>query len=51
VLSNGINSTNLDKIESRFVKLNFSYKFGNKNVKASQRRSTGIEAEKSRMDN
>ncbi|HEX8327882.1 MAG TPA: outer membrane beta-barrel family protein [Hymenobacter sp.] len=51
VLANGINSANLDKAESRFVKLNFSYKFGNKNVKASQRRSTGIEAEKSRMDN
>ena len=51
VLSNGINSTNVDKAETRFVKLNFSYKVGNKNVKGSQRRSTGIEAEKSRMDN
>ncbi|MFD2721278.1 outer membrane beta-barrel protein [Hymenobacter monticola] len=51
VLANGVNSVNLDKVESRFVKLNFSYKFGNKNVKASQRRSTGIEAEKMRMDN
>jgi len=51
VLAGGVNSTNLDKIESRFVKLNFSYKFGNQRVKASQRRSTGIEAEKSRMDN
>ena len=51
VLANGLNSTNLDKAESRFVKLNFSYKFGNQRVKASQRRSTGIEAEKGRMDN
>ena len=51
VLANGLNSTNLDKTESRFVKLNFSYKFGNQRVKASQRRSTGIEAEKGRMDN
>ena len=51
VLANGINSANLDKAESRFVKLNFSYKFGNKNVKASQRRNTSIEAEKMRMDN
>ncbi|SFQ66981.1 outer membrane beta-barrel family protein [Hymenobacter arizonensis] len=51
VLANGINSRNVDQTESRFVKLNFSYKFGNKNVKASQRRSTGIEGEKSRMDN
>jgi len=51
VLANGINSVHVDKAESRFVKLNFSYKFGNKNVKASQRRSTGIEAERTRMDN
>ncbi|TGE13473.1 outer membrane beta-barrel protein [Hymenobacter elongatus] len=51
VLANGINSRNADKIESQFVKLNFSYKFGNRSVKASQRRTTGIEAEKSRMDN
>jgi hypothetical protein len=40
-----------NKAESRFVKLSFSYKLGNKNGKASQRRNTGIEAEKSRMDN
>jgi hypothetical protein len=51
VLAGGVNSTNRDKIESRFVKLNFSYKFGNQRVKASQRRTTGIEAEKSRMEN
>ncbi|WP_460503297.1 outer membrane beta-barrel protein, partial [Hymenobacter agri] len=51
VLANGINSTNLDKIESRFVKLNFSYKFGNQRVKASQRRRTGTEAEQGRMEN
>ena len=51
VLANGINSTNLDKIESRFVKLNFSYKFGNQRVKASQRRRTGTETEQGRMEN
>ncbi|WBO83758.1 outer membrane beta-barrel protein [Hymenobacter yonginensis] len=51
VLAAGLNSRNLDKAESRFVKLNFSYKFGNQRVKGSQRRSTGIEAEKSRMEN
>lgn len=51
VLAGGVNSTNRDKIESCFVKLNFSYKFGNQRVKASQRRATGIEAEKSRMEN
>ncbi|WP_262922973.1 outer membrane beta-barrel family protein [Hymenobacter cellulosilyticus] len=51
VLAGGLNSRHNDKVESRFVKLNFSYKFGKKTVKASQRRDTGIEAEKSRMDN
>ncbi len=51
VLANGLNCSNLDKAESRFVKLNFSYKFGNQHVKASQRRSTGIEAERGRMEN
>ena len=51
VLANGVNSANLDKIESRFVKLNFSYKFGNQRVKASQRRRTGTEAEQGRMEN
>lgn len=51
VLAAGINSQNVNKLESRFVKLNFSYKFGNQKVKASQRRETGVEAEKSRMEN
>ncbi len=51
VLAADINSQNVSKLESRFVKLGFSYKFGNKNVKASQRRDSGVEAEKSRMDN
>ena len=50
VLAAGINSQNSNKVESRFVKLNFSYKFGNQKVKASQRRETGVEAEKSRME-
>ena len=50
VLAAGINSQNVNKVESRFVKLNFSYKFGNQKVKASQRRDTGVEAEKSRME-
>ncbi|MFD1468454.1 outer membrane beta-barrel protein [Hymenobacter caeli] len=51
VLAGGVNSTNVTKTESRFVKLGFSYKFGNKNVKASPRRDTGTEAERARMDN
>jgi hypothetical protein len=46
VLAGGVNSTNCGKSESRF-----SYKFGNQHVEASQRRATGIEAEKSRPDN
>jgi hypothetical protein len=50
VLAAGINSQNVNKIESRFVKLNFSYKFGNQKVKASQRRETGVDAERSRME-
>ncbi|RZK38757.1 MAG: hypothetical protein EOO57_03865, partial [Hymenobacter sp.] len=50
VLAAGINSQNVSKLESRFVKLGFSYKFGNQKVKASQRRDTGVEAEKSRME-
>ena len=50
VLAAGINSQNVNKVESRFVKLNFSYKFGNQKVKASQRRETGVEAEKARME-
>ena len=48
MLASSINSANRDKSESRFVKFNFSYQFGDKNVKASQRRSSGIEAEKGR---
>ena len=51
VLAAGINSQNVNKLETRFVKLNFSYKFGNQKVKASQRRESGVDAEKSRMDN
>ncbi|MDJ0364367.1 outer membrane beta-barrel protein [Hymenobacter sp. H14-R3] len=51
VLAAGLNSYTVNKAESRFVRLNFSYKFGNRNVKASPRRDTGIEAEKARMDN
>ncbi|WP_162550217.1 outer membrane beta-barrel protein [Hymenobacter nivis] len=51
VLAGGVNSSNVTKAESRFIKLGFSYKFGNKNGKASPRRDTGTEAERARMDN
>ncbi|GAB2965183.1 outer membrane beta-barrel family protein [Hymenobacter coalescens] len=50
VLAYGVRSHNTGKAESRFVRLNFSYKFGNRNVKASKRRDTGVEAEKGRME-
>lgn len=49
ISSFGIQSYNSNKTESRFVKLVFTYKFGNKNVKNSRSRRTGIEEEKSRM--
>jgi Outer membrane protein beta-barrel family/CarboxypepD_reg-like domain len=38
------------KIETRYVRLNFSYKFGNKNVKRSRNRQTGISSESSRIN-
>ncbi len=37
------------KVESRFLTLLFTYKFGNQNVKANKNRRTGIEDEKKRM--
>lgn len=45
----GVNSWNRNKIESRFLKINFTWKFGNKNVKASTNRKSGIDAESKRM--
>lgn len=45
----GVSSWNRNKMESRFVKLNFTWKFGNKNVKASTNRKTGIDTESRRM--
>ena len=41
----------LDKTETRFVRLNFSYRFGNQKVKVIRTRRTGIENEKNRLDN
>ena len=40
----------LDKMETRFVRLNFSYRFGNQKVKSIKIRRTGIESEKMRME-
>lgn len=50
VRSAGISASNVDKTESLFVRLNFSYKFGNKKVKASKSRRSGIEDEKYRLE-
>ena len=36
--------------ESRQVKLNFSYNFGNNQVKSSRKRETGLEDEKDRIN-
>ncbi|MFD2245324.1 TonB-dependent receptor family protein [Pontibacter ruber] len=46
----GVMSVNETKAESQFVRLNFTYKFGNKNVKASKNRRAGNEEEKKRME-
>lgn len=44
-----VQSYNVTKVESRFVKLVFSYRFGNNNVAASKNRRTSIDDVKSRM--
>lgn len=49
--SYGTRSTTRVMPETRFIKLNFSYKFGNKNVKAAKNRQTGIEEVRRRMAN
>lgn len=51
VLSYGVKSMNNSNPETRFIKLNFTYKFGNKNVKAAKNRQTGIDEVKRRMSN
>jgi len=50
VNSFGVLSTYRNKIESRFVKLVFSYRFGNQQVKAARARKTSIEKEQRRME-
>ena len=50
MLASSGHSANRDESESRFGKLNFSYKFGDENVESSQRRSSGFEAKKGRME-
>jgi len=46
-----ISSQYREKTESRFLNLVLTWKFGNNKVKAVNRRTTGIEEEKSRMGN
>lgn len=50
VSSFGVSSTNIAKTESRVLKLAFTYKFGNKNVKAGKQRQTAIEDLKKRTE-
>ncbi len=45
----GINAQYENKMESRFVNLAFTWKFGNMNVKANKNRRTGVEEERGRM--
>ena len=45
-----VQAYSLDKIETRFMRLNFSYRFGNQKVKAIRTRRTGIESEKMRLE-
>lgn len=49
VSSFGVQSTNYAKSESQFVRLAFTYRFGNKNVKATTNRKNAIESESRRM--
>ncbi len=39
------------KPETRYIRLNFSYKFGNSNVKKNRNRQTGLSSENSRLNN
>ena len=45
-----VQAYSLDKTETRFVRLNFSYRFGNQKVKTIKVRRTGIESEKNRLE-
>ncbi|MET0463653.1 MAG: TonB-dependent receptor [Chitinophagaceae bacterium] len=51
VASYGVQAMTKSMPETRFIKLNFTYKFGNKNVKAAKNRQTGIDDVKRRMSN
>ncbi|MFT3825433.1 MAG: outer membrane beta-barrel family protein [Chitinophagaceae bacterium] len=51
VETESVRSVNNSKQESRFVKLTFSWKFGNSQVKASKSRRSGIDEVQRRMNN
>jgi Outer membrane protein beta-barrel family/CarboxypepD_reg-like domain len=46
-----INQVHQRKPETRYFRLNFSYKFGNNNVKKSRNRQTGLSSESRRISN
>jgi hypothetical protein len=46
-----VNQTHERKPETRYFRLNFSYKFGNNNVKKSRNRQTGLSSENRRISN
>ncbi|MBT9393182.1 outer membrane beta-barrel family protein [Hymenobacter sp. NST-14] len=46
-----VQAYSLDKTETRFARLNFSYRFGNQKIKVIRTRRTGIESEKNRLEN
>lgn len=45
-----VQAYSIDKAETRFVRLNFNYRFGNQKVKIIRTRRTGIENEKNRLE-
>ncbi|MGN6294115.1 MAG: TonB-dependent receptor domain-containing protein [Chitinophagaceae bacterium] len=51
VSSYGVKAFNKNMPETRFVKMTFTYRFGNKNVKAAKNRKTSIDDVKNRMGN
>jgi len=51
VSSYGVKAFNKNIPETRFIKMTFTYRFGNKNVKAAKNRRTGIDDVKNRMGN
>ena len=49
--SYGVTAVTRDNSETRFVKMSFSWRFGNKNVRAARVRKSSIDDVQSRMGN